>query len=273
MSSSEIENRDKLDLGAVNDDFTFFGKVHRDTAADVGLHLTDSPVGTVGVADEHPGLEERVQAGHEARGKGDREQAMEDTSELSALIGSRICHDLISPIGAIGNGVELLTMTGSSAAPEIALIAESVENASARIRFFRVAFGAAAAGAMLGEASCRSILRDMYRDSRLRIDWKVAEDVSRREAKVAFLLIQCLEHALPVGGRILITRTGDRWHLQATGERLKVDEAIWSKLSGPGDLTDIVASEVQFALAPAAARRLGREITLLSEYGSVTVSF
>jgi histidine phosphotransferase ChpT len=63
--------------------------------------------------------------------------------ELTSLIGSRICHDLISPLGAIGNGVELLAMSEVAKGPEMSLIAESVENANARIRFFRVAFGAA----------------------------------------------------------------------------------------------------------------------------------
>ena len=67
---------------------------------------------------------------------------MSDRTDLNALLGSRICHDLISPIGAIGNGVELLIMDGATKGPEIALIAESVANASARIRFFRIGFGA-----------------------------------------------------------------------------------------------------------------------------------
>ena len=54
------------------------------------------------------------------------------TRDLNSLIGSRICHDLISPLGAIGNGLELLSMSGFDGAPEIALIAESVENANSR---------------------------------------------------------------------------------------------------------------------------------------------
>ena len=56
---------------------------------------------------------------------------------LAALIGSRICHDLISPIGAINNGLELLGMSDAREGPELELISESVGNASARIRFFR----------------------------------------------------------------------------------------------------------------------------------------
>ena len=69
---------------------------------------------------------------------------MIDNTKLTALVASRICHDLISPIGAIGNGVELLTMeSGGTLRPEFALISESVANANARIRLFRIAFGAA----------------------------------------------------------------------------------------------------------------------------------
>jgi histidine phosphotransferase ChpT len=76
---------------------------------------------------------------------------MSDQPDLAALIGSRICHDLISPIGAIGNGVELLLMEASGKGPELSLISESVAAANARIRFFRVAFGAAG-----GPRCCRS---------------------------------------------------------------------------------------------------------------------
>ena len=67
-----------------------------------------------------------------------------DNANLAALVGSRICHDLISPIGAINNGLELLGMSGDMSGPELELISDSVANANARIRFFRIAFGAAA---------------------------------------------------------------------------------------------------------------------------------
>jgi histidine phosphotransferase ChpT len=68
---------------------------------------------------------------------------MKARTDLTALVGSRICHDLVSPLGAIGNGVELLGLTGIAPSPEMALIVESVENANARLRFFRIAYGAA----------------------------------------------------------------------------------------------------------------------------------
>ena len=82
---------------------------------------------------------------------------------LAALISSRICHDLISPIGAINNGLELLRMSVQRDGPEMDLIAQSVQNASARIRFFRVAYGAASDQPM-GRAEVVTILRDITQE-------------------------------------------------------------------------------------------------------------
>src|SRR5690606_36320108 len=80
-----------------------------------------------------------------------------EAPDLGALVASRICHDLVNPLGAIGNGVELLALTtgfgpaagpqGASlqgtagGSPELALIAESTTHAAARARLFRLAFG------------------------------------------------------------------------------------------------------------------------------------
>ena len=86
----------------------------------------------------------------------------ETNVNLAALIGSRICHDLISPIGAISNGLELLDLAGGVQGPEMDLIADSVGNAGARIRFFRIAYGAAG-DQMLGRAEVVSVLDDMTR--------------------------------------------------------------------------------------------------------------
>ncbi|MDA7963173.1 MAG: histidine phosphotransferase, partial [Ruegeria sp.] len=91
---------------------------------------------------------------------------------LAELIGSRICHDLISPIGAITNGLELLEMVGGSQGPEMELISGSVGSAGAKIRFFRVAFGAAS-DQPLGRAEVTSLLQDIEQASRVRVRWHV----------------------------------------------------------------------------------------------------
>jgi len=63
-------------------------------------------------------------------------------ADLSHLIASRICHDLINPIGAIHNGLELMTLAQSTATGlEFGLVQASATDARARVEFFRLAFG------------------------------------------------------------------------------------------------------------------------------------
>lgn len=198
---------------------------------------------------------------------------MKNEPELNALIGSRICHDLISPLGAIGNGIELLTMSGAASAPEISLISESVESANARIRFFRIAFGAADSDALIGNAEIKSILADFFRENRTKLDWRISQDLRRAEAKLAFLLIQCLENALPWGGNILATLTDNTWSLSGTGDRLKIDESLWNIAVNPQAELEVKASEVQFALVQPAAQQIGRSVKTIIRENGITVSF
>ncbi|MEO0916892.1 MAG: histidine phosphotransferase family protein [Pseudomonadota bacterium] len=194
-------------------------------------------------------------------------------TELNALIGSRICHDLISPLGAIGNGVELLSMSGMPTAPEITLIAESVENANARIRFFRIAFGAANTTSMIGNTEVRRVLNDLYRGNRISVDWRLEQDTLRLEAKLAFLILQCFESALPWGGKVAVTRNGDTWSIFGTSDRLKVDEDLWSLFSTQSAAVEVSASDVHFALVSPTAETAGRSVKTSISNNAISVSF
>lgn len=192
--------------------------------------------------------------------------------DFAALIGSRICHDLISPLGAIGNGVELLAMSSAGTGPEVALISESVANANARIRFFRIAFGATGGGGSVAAAEIRSILAALSQGSRTRIDWQVTGDVPRPLAKLAFLALQCLETALPWGGEITVTSAGG-WKAGARAMRLNVDEALWRNLTAAAADPAIAPAQVQFALLPAEARAQGRNLGWSRASDGVTIRF
>ncbi len=193
--------------------------------------------------------------------------------DLPALLGSRICHDLISPLGAIGNGVELLMMTGAAAGPEMTLIAESVANAHARIRFFRVSFGGTAASQRMGRPEILGILQDITKGTRLSIDWQVAGDLSRDEVKLAFLVIQCCEAAMPYGGKITLERGDSQWRVVAAATKLKVDAGLFGLLAGDALDRDLTASEVQFALVPETAARLRRKLAVELRETSVRLEF
>jgi histidine phosphotransferase ChpT len=186
---------------------------------------------------------------------------MPDKPDLTALIGSRICHDLISPIGAIGNGVELLMMEGATAGPEIALISESVAHANARIRFFRVAFGAASLEQRIAGPEIRSILTDITRGGRLAIDWRTSPDLERREVKLAFLALQCCETAMPWGGRITVDLCDDRWTIAGQAARLRIEADLWEVLARPAAAHGIMPAHVHFLLLADEAHRQGRRLT------------
>jgi histidine phosphotransferase ChpT len=185
---------------------------------------------------------------------------MTESPDFSALIGSRICHDLVNPIGAIGNGVELMMMDGIAKGPELSLIAESVASATARIRFFRIAFGASG-DQRVSRSDVRSILSDVTQGTKMHIEWTSAADLDRRDVRLAFLALQCFETIMPYGGAITATQIGDRWEVTARSGRFKVDEALWAGLSLTGATTDISPSHVQFALLPLAVAELGRHLT------------
>lgn len=183
---------------------------------------------------------------------------MPDRQDLNALLGSRICHDLISPIGAIGNGVELLIMDGTHKGPEIALIAESVANANARIRFFRIAFGASATDQRIGRAEVQNILADLTRGGRLTVDWNGPADLPRREVKLVFLMFMCLETAMAYGGHVGIDQEGERWVLTGTAAKLRAVPDLWAMLTDPANALPVTASQVHFALAPEELARQDR---------------
>ena len=193
-------------------------------------------------------------------------------ADLGALVGSRICHDLISPLGAIGNGVELIALSGQPPSPEISLIAESVESANARIRFFRVAFGAAGEEQTIGAQEVAAIVEGLARVGRHRIDW-TAGGAPRMEVKLAFLVILCLESALPWGGDIRVGRSGEAWRIEGAAERIKRDRALWEALGDPALGLSVSSSEVEFPLARDAAQRLGRRLAVVVEERAIAVSF
>jgi histidine phosphotransferase ChpT len=194
---------------------------------------------------------------------------MQDKPDLAALIASRICHDLISPIGAIGNGVELLAMEPGGIRPEMALISESVANANARIRFFRICFGQASNDQRISRSEVASILGDLTRGGRLGYGWTSPTDLSRREVRLVFLLLQCLESALAYGGKVAVTRTDLGWSILADAPRLKVDPALWEVLTEPRAPAEIGAAQVHFALVPDELARQGRR--LITEIGETTI--
>ncbi|MBV1865886.1 MAG: histidine phosphotransferase [Rhodobacteraceae bacterium] len=174
--------------------------------------------------------------------------------DIAALVSSRICHDLASPLGAIGNGLELLELSGISQTPEVVLLNESIEAANARIQFFRISFGAVSEGAMLSPEVIRRVLTDYYADKRVNVRWEHLLSVPRGTGKLLLLLVQCAETALPYGGEIRVHHKGNQWLLEGKG-RLNMTKPVWRIFAGHSLSEPLQSSEVQFELATELARQ------------------
>ncbi|WP_199259709.1 histidine phosphotransferase family protein [Paracoccus binzhouensis] len=185
---------------------------------------------------------------------------------MAALVSSRLCHDIVSPLGAIGNGLELLQLSGAfpgiAASDEMQLIAESVEAARARVRWFRMAFGHAAPDQRLSLAELSALLADVEKGGRIRLRLDAQGDLPRIEARMILLGLMCLETAMPWGGSVLVCRGASGWRLVAEASRTRPDPALWSWLDAAPtrEQPEPTSSEVHFPLLAGFARAANRPL-------------
>jgi histidine phosphotransferase ChpT len=192
---------------------------------------------------------------------------------FATLVGSRICHDLISPIGAIGNGLELLSLTDGDPSAEMTLITDSLQSANARIKFYRIAYGAAAKGQMLAASEVLSFISTLARGGRFTYFWQVTETRQRCEVRCALVMLQCLETAMPTGGDIHIRLFGDTWELSAESLNFRVDPCLWDGLGQPEQAYPFSAAQVQFALLPQFLIEAGRQVHAKISADRITLRF
>lgn len=161
--------------------------------------------------------------------------------ELASLLCSRLCHDLMSPVGAFANGLELLT---DERDPELrgqylGLLEESARTSTAKLKFFRLAFGAGGGfGAMLSTAEARQVLEGLLADRKgIELGWMVTEGELPKDAvKILLNLALIAADALLRGGQLMIGAergaAGLEIAVRAEGVRLKLDDAIRAALQG-----------------------------------------
>jgi histidine phosphotransferase ChpT len=176
-------------------------------------------------------------------------------------------------LGAIGNGIELLSLSGVADSPEMALVTESVQNASAKVRFIRLAFGDATADQVVQRSEILSILQAISNGSRLKYLWNVEGDPARLDVRTALLAVMCVETALPLGGEIQVSLDDNSWTIQAKHDRLNLDPALWAPLSKGNCAETLTAAQVHFGLLPRMAADAGRTLALSHGSDWVAIKF
>lgn len=202
-----------------------------------------------------------------------------ELDDLSGLVASRLCHDLVSPLGAIGNGVELLEMSGEfpgiARSAELGLVSDSIAAARGRIRVARVAFGGAEATQRLSMAELAALVSDASAGGRVRARLDAQGDLPRTEARMILLALMCLDSILAWGGTVLIARGAVGWRLVATAERLRVRPELWAQLDAgaPPPAGAVAAADVQFPLLRMRALAEGRPLQAEYDDSGAEIAF
>lgn len=132
---------------------------------------------------------------------------MADT-DLAAALASRICHDLVSPVGAVVNGVDLLREMGPEDwSDAVGMVGQSAARASVLLQLYRLAFGAAAADAQpVARRALRELASVLGQPPRVALEWNGSGPaMPRREARLSALLLLCARSALGMRGVIHMT--------------------------------------------------------------------
>lgn len=197
--------------------------------------------------------------------------------DLAALLCSRVCHDVISPVGAIANGIELLDEGADEETSEIAmdLIRSSAKNASARLQFARIAFGAAgSAGAHIDTGDAEAVTRAYFdNEKKTDIEWH-GERALLAKNKVKFFLnlILVALGAIPRGGMVkaeILDPNGDvGFRITSTGKNGRVPPAFLALLNAEFD-EDVDAHAIQPIYTLKLAEAAGMAVTAILEGESV----
>jgi len=200
--------------------------------------------------------------------------------DLAALLCSRVCHDLISPVGAIVNGLEVLAEEKDEETKTFALdlIKRSAGTASAKLQFCRLAFGAAgSAGAQIDLGDAETISRGFFEDDKTKLAWNLPRVLlAKNRVKLLLNLLLIAGQTIPRGGRLTVEPIGGGdgmgFKVSAAGVNAKVPPAVAALVAGETGDTPLDAHRIQPFYASLLAEASGVKVSMVMEGDAVAVS-
>jgi histidine phosphotransferase ChpT len=196
--------------------------------------------------------------------------------EFAALLVSRVCHDLVSPVGAVVNGLEVLEdeRDATMRADALKLVVSSAEQAAARLQFARIAFGAAgSAGAELDLTEVGRIVKGLVQGGKVSVDWQAAPvNWPKDWAKLLMNAALLGADSLPRGGLVRVETSSDpaapSFKVRATGTNARLLEEVEKAARGEPS-APIDGRSIQPLLVHKLARLLNAGLTLTASEGAV----
>ena len=195
--------------------------------------------------------------------------------DLAALLCSRVCHDLISPVGAIVNGLEVLEEDKDEETKTFALdlIKKSAQQASAKLQFCRLAFGAAgSAGAQIELGDAEKAARGLIEDGKTTIVWNLPRElVPKNRAKLLLNMLMVAVGAIPRGGTLTVDPAEGGYRVTATGLNARLSPAT-AELLGGSPAHPVDAHAIQPVYTGILARDCGLTVSAAAEGDAVVVT-
>jgi histidine phosphotransferase ChpT len=203
-----------------------------------------------------------------------------ESLDLAALLCSRVCHDLISPVGAIVNGLEVMEDDNDQETKAFAmdLIKKSVRQASAKLQFCRIAFGAAgSAGAQIDLGDAEKVARGFLEDDKTSIAWNLPRLLmAKNRVKLLLNMLLIAGQSIPRGGKLVVDPVGEGenmgFRISATGGYAKVPQAVPELLAGGSHNGSVDAHAVQPYYTGLLARDCGLTVAAASEGDVIVVA-
>jgi histidine phosphotransferase ChpT len=203
-----------------------------------------------------------------------------DALDLAALLCSRVCHDLISPVGAIVNGLEVLAEEKDEATKTFALdlIKKSANTASAKLQFCRIAFGAAgSAGAQIDLGDAETIARGFLEDDKTKLTWKLPRALlTKNKVKLLLNMLLIAGQTIPRGGSLTVDAIGSGdsmgFKVSAAGANAKVPPAVAALLTGQTGGEAVDAHRIQPFYAGMLAKSCGLTPAMAMDGDAVAVT-
>ncbi|HEX7790137.1 MAG TPA: histidine phosphotransferase family protein [Afipia sp.] len=202
-----------------------------------------------------------------------------DALELAALMCSRVCHDLINPVGAIVNGLEVFDSSSKEDDREFALelIRKSARSTSARLQFCRIAYGAAgSAGSQIDLGEAQKMSRGHLEDEKTKITWNLPHLLlAKNRVKLLLNMLVIAQQAIPRGGELIVDPVGEGdamgFRIRAAGTNAREPQNVVAQLN-LANAGAVTAHGVQPYYTALLAQACGLTVTLTAETDAVTVA-
>ena len=200
--------------------------------------------------------------------------------DLAALLCSRVCHDLISPAGAIVNGLEVLeeSKDEETKAFALSLINKSARTATARLQFCRIAFGASGSpAAQVDTGDAEQVARGFIEDEKVKLSWNLPRALlPKNRVKLLLNMLVVAGQAIPRGGTLVLDPVGTgettSFRITAAGLNARVPQAVPGLLAGGSTGDTIDAHAIQPYYTGLLARACGLTATIAAEGETIVVA-